>query len=157
MHREPTNSGCGTVAWPSNLPKIPLAATIGSAALTGVSVALGFTVFDNADSARYGIPAAVLTLGAFPSIAGWLLPEIRAFALFPISTLVSLSVASFIDGPLSSDSEPIAFVILLTMIYGGMATLAFLLGCIVRQSCLAVRRKQAATERQMRMCGRQRG
>ena len=88
--------------------------------LTGVSVALGFTVFNNVDSARYGIPAAALTLGAFPFVAGWLLPEIRAFALFPTSTLVSLSVASFIDGPLSSDSEPIAFVILLTMIYGGL-------------------------------------
>ena len=52
---------------------------------------------------------------------------------FPVGVLASLSIATAIYGPLSSDSDPIAFVVMLTFIYGGAASLAFCVGWIARQ------------------------
>ena len=52
---------------------------------------------------------------------------------FPIGVLASLSVATAIYGPLSSDSEPIGFVIVLTLICGGATSVAFCAAWIARQ------------------------
>ena len=77
--------------------------------------------------------------GHVPPIAGWLSPPLRNVALFPISILFGLSVASVMDGPLSSDSEPIGFVFALAFIYGGGASVAFCVGWIARQYLLRLR------------------
>ena len=120
------------------LPKGHFLVTAGFAAIAGAGVASSFTVFDNA-STWYLVLVAVITLGAYPLLAGWLSPPLRNVALFPISVLVGLSVASVMDGPLSSDSEPIGFVFALAFIYGGGASVAFCVGWIARQYLLWLR------------------
>ena len=74
------------------LPKGYFLVTAGFAAIAGAGVASSFTVFDNA-STWYLVLVAVITLGVYPLIAGWLSPPLRNVALFPISVLVGLSVA----------------------------------------------------------------
>ena len=120
------------------LPKGHSLVTAGLAAITGAGVASGFTVFDNA-STWFLILVAVITLGVYPLLAGWLSPRLRDVALFPISVLVSLSIASAIYGNLSLDSHPIGFVIMVTIIYSGGASLAFCVGWIARQYLLRLR------------------
>ena len=113
------------------LPKGRSVVTAGFAAITGAGVALGFTVLDSTTSTWLLILAAA-TLGA-PVFAGWLSPGLKQAWSFPIGVLASLSVATAIYGPLSSDSEPIGFVIVLTLIYGGAASVAFCVAWIARQ------------------------
>ena len=103
------------------LPKGDFLVTAGFAAITGAGVALGFTVFDNA-STWLLILLAVITLGAFPFLAGWLSSQRMNVLLFPISILGSLTVASAIDGPLSPDSDPIGFIIMAGVIYAVVAS-----------------------------------
>ena len=75
------------------LPKGDFLVTAGFAAIAGAGVASIFTVFDNA-STWYLVLVAVVTLGAYPLLAGWLSPRLMYVAFFPISVLVSLSIAS---------------------------------------------------------------
>ena len=120
------------------LPKGDFLVTAGFAAIAGAGVASSFTVFDNA-STWYLVLVAVITLGAYPLLAGWLSPSLRDVALFPISILFGLSAAWAIDGPLSSDSHPIWFIFVLTIVYGGGASAAFCVGWIARQYLLRLR------------------
>ncbi len=119
------------------LPKGHSVVTAGLAAITGAGVALGFTVFDSATSTWLLILAMAIPLSPF--VAGWLSPELKHAWFFPIGVLVSLSVATAIYGPLSSDSEPIAFVVMLTLTYGGGASVAFCVAWIARQYLRHVR------------------
>ena len=111
--------------------------TAGLAAITGAGVALGFTGFDNA-STWLLILLAVITLVS-PVVAGWLSPGLKQAWFFPIGVLAGLFIATAIYGPLSSDSEPIAFVVMLTFIYGGGASVAFCVAWIARQYLRHVR------------------
>ena len=93
--------------------------------LRGAGVALGFTVLDSTTGTWLLILATAIPLGVSPVVAGWLSPELKQAWFFPTGVLASLSVATAIYGPLSSDSEPIGFVVMLTLIYGGGASVAF--------------------------------
>ena len=115
------------------LPKGRSVAAAGYAAITGAGVASGFTVLDSTTSTWLLILATAIPLGVSPVVAGWLSPELKQAWFFPIGVLASLSVATAIYGPLSSDSEPIGFVIVLTLIYGGAASLAFCAAWVARQ------------------------
>ena len=115
------------------LPKGQFLVTAGLAAITGAGVALGFTVLNSTTSAWLVILASVIPFGASPILAGWLSPGLKHVWFFPIGVLGSLSIATAIYGPLSSDSEPIGFVVVLTFIYGGAASLAFCAAWIARQ------------------------
>ena len=106
--------------------------TAGLAAITGAGVALGFTVLDSTMSTWLLILATAIPL-ASPFVAGWLSPELKHAWFFPVGVLASLSIATAIYGPLSSDSEPIGFVIVLTLIYGGATSVAFCAAWIARQ------------------------
>ena len=106
--------------------------SLGLAAITGAGFSFAFTVLNDA-SVWLAIPFLAIALGVSPLLAGWLSPGLRHVALFPISVLGCLLVASAIYGPFSSDSEPIGFAIMLTVIYGGGASLAFCAGWITRQ------------------------
>ena len=112
------------------LPKGDFLVTAGFAAITGAGVASGFTVLST--TSTWLLILAAATLGA-PVFAGWLSPGLKQAWFFPIGVLASLSVATAIYGPLSSDSEPIGFVIVLTLIYGGAASLAFCAAWVARQ------------------------
>ena len=118
------------------LPKGRSVVTAGLAAITGAGV-VGFTGFDNA-STWLLILLAVITLVS-PVVAGWLSPGLKHAWFFPIGVLAGLSIATAIYGPLSSDSEPIAFVVMLTFIYGGGASVAFCVAWIARQYLRHVR------------------
>ena len=117
------------------LPKGDFLVTAGFAAVAGAGVASSFTVFDNA-STWYLVLVAVVTVGAYPILAGSLSPSLRNVALFPISVLFGLSVAWAIGGPLFSDSHPIWVIFVLTIFYGGGASAAFCVGWIARQYLL---------------------
>ena len=114
------------------LPKVRSVVEAGFAAITGAGVALGFTVLDSTTSTWLLILATVIPLVS-PVVAGWLSPELKQAWFFPIGVLVGLSIATAIYGPLSSDSEPIGFVVVLTFIYGGGASVAFCVAWIARQ------------------------
>ena len=114
------------------LPKGRSVVAAGFAAIAGAGLALGFTVLDSTTSTWILVLVAAVTLGA-PVFAGWLSPGLKQAWFFPIGVLASLSVATAIYGPLSSDSEPIGFVIVLTLIYGGAASVAFCVAWIARQ------------------------
>ena len=120
------------------LPKGDFLVTAGFAAIAGAGLALGFTVLDSTTSTWILVLVAAATLGA-PVFAGWLSPGLKQAWFFPIGVLGSLSAATAIYGPLSSDSEPIAFVIVLTLIYGGGASVAFCVAWIARQYLRHVR------------------
>ena len=120
------------------LPKGDFLVTAGFAAIAGAGAALSVTVFANASTWYLGL-VAVVTVGVYPLLAGWLSPSLRDVALFPISILFGLSVAWAIDGPLSSDSHPIWFIFVLTIFYGGGASVAFCVGWIARQYLLRLR------------------
>ena len=113
------------------LPKGDFLVTAGFAVIAGAGVALGFTVLDSTTSTWLLILAAVTLVS--PVVAGWLSPGLKQAWFFPIGVLASLSIATAIYGPLSSDSEPIGFVIVLTLIYGGGASVAFCVAWIARQ------------------------
>ena len=113
--------------------------TLGLAVITGATLALMFTVFSEAKPTWLLIVVAVIILGVSPILGGWLSKEFLSAFLFPVCILVSLSVASFINGPLSYDSDPMGFVLLLTLIYGGIAYIAFSVSWTIRQS---VRRRR---------------
>ena len=115
------------------LPQIRFLATAGLAVITGAGVALGFTEFDSTTSTWLLILASVIPVGASPILAGWLSPGLKHVWFFPVAVVVSLSIASAIYGNLSPDSDPVAFVIMLTLIYGGTASLAFCAAWIARQ------------------------
>ena len=117
------------------LPKGDFLVTAGFAAIAGAGVASSFTVFANS-STWYLVLVAVITLGVYPPLAGWLSPPLRNVALFPISVLFGLSVAWAIGGPLFSDSHPIWVIFVLTIFYGGGASAAFCVGWIARQYLL---------------------
>ena len=121
------------------LPKGRSAAAAGCAAITGAGVALGFTVLDSTTSTWLLILATAIPLGVSPVFAGWLSPGLKQAWFFPIGVLASLSVATAIYGPLSSDSEPIGFVVMLTFIYGGGTSVAFCGAWIARQYLRHVR------------------
>ena len=114
------------------LPKGDFLVTAGFAVIAGAGVALGLTVLDSTTSTWSLVLVAAVTLVS-PVFAGWLSPELKQAWFFPIGVLASLSVATAIYGPLSSDSEPIGFVIVLTLIYGGGASAAFCVAWIARQ------------------------
>ena len=114
------------------LPKGRSVVAAGFAAIAGAGLALGFTVLDSTTSTWILVLVVAATLGA-PVFAGWLSPGLKQAWFFPIGVLASLSVATAIYGPLSSDSEPIGFVIVLTLIYGGAASLAFCAAWVARQ------------------------
>ena len=114
------------------LPKGRSVVTAGLAAITGAGVALGFTVLDSTMSTWLLILATAIPL-ASPFVAGWLSPELKHAWFFPVGVLASLSIATAIYGNLSLDSHPVAFIFVLTLIYGGAASLAFCVGWIARQ------------------------
>ena len=120
------------------LPKGDFLVTAGFAAIAGAGIASIHTVFANA-STWYSVLVAAITLGAYPLLAGSLSPPLRNVALFPISVLFGLSVASAIDRPLSSDPHPIWFIFVLTIVYGGGASVAFCVGWTARQYLLRLR------------------
>ena len=113
------------------LRKSRFTATLGLSLVTGAGMALAFTVLADIGAWR-AILAVVIALVVSPVIAGWLSSEVKYVAFFPVSVLGSFSIAAAIFRPLSYDTEPIAFVILLTVIYGGMASLAFVAGWMAR-------------------------
>ena len=105
--------------------------TIGLLSLTGVGVALNFTLLEDSETWLQGLVAAI-ALGA-PFFAGWISPRLTYAVSLPFIVLASLSVAFVAYGVGSSDVEPIAFTIYLSVIYGGLASLVFAAGWMMRR------------------------
>ena len=120
------------------LPKVRFLAVLGLAAVTGVGFATSFTVLGNYIT-WLSILVAVIALGVSPFLGGVLSPKSTAIVLFPISILAGLCVAWAVYGPPSSDTEPIAFVIMITIIYGGIASVVFYVGWIAGRALVDYR------------------
>ena len=69
-----------------------------------------------------------------PILAGWLSPHPSYVAFFPASMLVGLSVEEAIHGSVAYDSEPLLFIPLLTIIYGGWASATFFGGWLAHKA-----------------------
>ena len=97
---------------------------------TGVGVSLGFTLLESSET-WLQILVAVAAM-AFSFLAGLLSTGLTIAALAPVMVLICLAAAFGLSGVPSSDVEPIAFTILLSLIYGGIAYFAFGAGWVVR-------------------------
>ena len=114
------------------LPKIYLAIILGLALLTGVAFGLGLTVFGLA-SGGLVTPYLIVIVGVFSFLAGGMSPRLRYGVLFPISVLISTSTAKAISESFAYDTNPMLFVALTTIFYGGAAFLLFSAGWAVSQ------------------------
>ena len=100
-------------------------ATLGLSLVTSVGFVLAFAVLDAPDDPWRAAVVGVTALTVPPFLAGWLSPQSRCVAFFPATLLVGLSVEEAIHGSMSYDSEPLLFIPLLTIIYGGWASVTF--------------------------------
>ena len=112
---------------------------VAPALITGAGIAVGFTVLDRSET-WLGILVAFVALGVSPILAGWFAPRLFGAAffgvvLFLLSTFLSLSVAVRVFGADFYDVEPLPFTILLSAIYGGLASVAFIAGWAARTVC----------------------
>ena len=112
---------------------------VAPALITGAGIALDFTVLDRSGT-WLQVLVAVVALGVFPILAGWLAPRFFGAAFigvmsFPLSTFLSLSVAFRVFGADTYDVEPFPFTIVLSAIYGGLASVAFIAGWTARMVC----------------------
>ena len=97
---------------------------------------MSFTVLDRSET-WLGILVAFVALGVSPILAGWFAPRLFGAAFigvmsFPLSTFLSLSVAFRVFGADTYDVEPFPFTIVLSAIYGGLASAVFLVGWAAR-------------------------
>ena len=109
---------------------------VAPALITGAGIAVGFTVLDRSET-WLGILVAVVALGVIPILAGWFAPRFFGAAFigvmsFPLSTFLSLSIAFRVFGEDFYDVEPLPFTIILSIIYGGLASVAFIAGWTAR-------------------------
>ena len=109
-------------------------ATLGLSLVTSVGFVLAFTVLTGPYDLWLNIVVAVTALVVSPFLAGWLSPHPRYVAFFPASMLVGLSVEEAIHGSISYDSEPLFFIPLLTIMYGGWASATFFGGWLARKA-----------------------
>ena len=110
--------------------------------VTGVGVALSFSLLDN-DTTWLPVVVAVVTVGVSPVTAGWLSPSLWNAILPPVSVLACLSATFLVYGVPSSDVNPIPFAITLSIIYGGVASVLFCVGWIARRYNQLVRSRRA--------------
>ncbi len=100
-----------------------------------MGVALDFTVLNNY-AVWIPILVAVLTIGVPPFCAGWLSSNRRYAALFPVTVFGSLAVASAIGGPISTDSDAVGFIAMLSAIYGSLAAAMYFVGWLLADTFL---------------------
>ena len=97
---------------------------------TGVGITLLFTLLQSGD-VWLQILVAVISAGS-SFLAGLLSTGLGISALLPLVVFACLAVAFGLYGASSHDVEPIPFMILLSLIYGGVAYFAFGAGWVVR-------------------------
>ena len=112
--------------------------TIGLLLVSGLGIALGFTLLENSETWLQVLVAA-MALGA-PFIAGWASPRLTYAVFPPFIVLACLSVAFVVDGVGSSDVEPVVFTIYLAVIYGGLASIVFAAGWVMRRVVRRIRK-----------------
>ena len=95
---------------------------------------MDFTVLDRSET-WLQVLVAVIALGVFPILAGWFAPRFFGVVFLPLSTFLSLSVAVRVFGADFYDVEPLSFTIVLSAIYGGLASVAFTPGWAARMVC----------------------
>ncbi len=96
----------------------------------GVGIALGFTLLQNATSSIQ-IAVVVVPIGA-SFVGGWLSLTLGRALFLPVGVLVSLLVAFAAFGA-PYDVEPIAFAIVLSIMYGSLAAAIFSTGWMARR------------------------
>ncbi len=108
---------------------------LGVSLVTGLGVVLDFTVLNNY-AVWIPILVAALAIGVLPFLAGWLSSNRRYAVLFPVTVFGSLAVASAIGGPISTDSDTVGFIALLSAIYGGLAAAPYFVGWLLADTFL---------------------
>ena len=109
-------------------------ATLGLSLVTSVGFVLAFTVLDRPDDPWRAMVVGGTALMVPPFFAGWISPHPSYVAFFPASMLVGLSVETVIQGQAAYDSEPLLFIPLLTIIYGGWASITFFGGWLTHSA-----------------------
>ena len=87
----------------------------------------------------YVILLSVIVLGPLPILAGWLSPRPWVTIFFPVGMLVSFTMALVTDGSFSYDYHPVGFIVMLTVIYGGITSLTFTVGRVIRECYLRIK------------------
>ena len=104
--------------------------TIGLLLLTGVGIALEFTWLESKETWLQVVVGVVAMAASF--VAGLLSPRLINGMFVMIILLVSLSLAFAIYGVSNSDVEPIWFTIMLSLIYGTLAYVVWVVrGCLL--------------------------
>ena len=109
-------------------------ATFGLSLVTSIGLVLSFTILDRPDDPWRAMVVGVASLMVPPFLAGWLSLNPKYVAFFPASLLLGFSVETVIHGSLSYDSEPFWFIPLLTIMYGGWASITFFGGWLAHSA-----------------------
>ena len=125
------------------LPRRSTAVALALAGITGAGLGLSLTI----NGGGLSIALLVVSIGISPLLAGWLSPRLWHIVLFPISVSVGTSIAVATNKSLAYDFEPIGYVILITVIYGGSAAVPFFAGWIGQQFVHWLQGQRIATSR----------
>ncbi len=88
--------------------------------IAGTGRALNFTLLEASATWLQAVVAVVALAASF--IAGWILLRLRSSMLLPIVVMACLSVAFGVFDTNSQDLGPIAFVMVLSIIYGSLTS-----------------------------------
>ena len=105
--------------------------------LGGVGIALNLTLLEGAET-RLQILVAGMTAASF-FIAGFISPRLLGALFCPAVMLVSLAVAFTVYDEGYYDTEPLIFAVILSVIYGALASVIFAAGWLVRRAVCQIR------------------
>lgn len=98
---------------------------LGPPLATGVGAMLNFTLFDN-NTTWIPIFIGIASIGIVPVFSGWRSSNVAHMFLFPPSVVGGLAIAWAAGAPLSPDANSIAFIIYVGLLYGGIASVAYI-------------------------------
>lgn len=120
-----------------NVPNVYRVAKIVFLLLGGVGLALSFTLLEDAGT-RLQILIIGMMVGSF-FIAGCFSPRLT-YALFcPVIMLACLSVAFTLYDEGYYDTPPLLFAVILSVMYGALASVIFAVGWLVRWAVCQIR------------------
>ena len=105
--------------------------------LGGMGIALLFTLVADSET-WFQILVSVMVVGAFLT-SGFFSPRLMNALFCPAVILVSLAVAFTVYDEGYYDTEPLIFAVILSVIYGALASVIFAAGWLVRWAVCQIR------------------
>lgn len=104
--------------------------------LGGVAIALGFTLLQDSETWLVILVMGMAGGGFF--IAGCFSRRLMNAAFCPVVVLGSLLVAFTVYDEAYYDTEPVVFAVILSVMYGGLGSILFMAGWLVRRAVRSI-------------------